>query len=137
MMKHRTHLRHRRAVKLNPLMLVISAGIIGYVVVFAVITLFSAVSSRVSPNDSVMSVFTALALFIGSYVGGYISAKNRHKNGLLMGLCCGLFMFLIILIVGILISGRSNGFGAPVKFFITVVAGGVGGIIGVNSTTFR
>lgn len=137
MMKHRTHLRHRKGVKLNPLMLVVIAGAVGYAVVFAVITLFSAVSSRVTPNDSVMSVFTALALFIGAYTGGYISAKNRHKNGLLMGICCGMFMFLIILIVGIFISGRSNGFGAPVKFFITVIAGGVGGIIGVNSTTFR
>ena len=137
MMKHRTHLRRSRGIRLNPFWLIVIAGVAGYIVIFAVMALLSAVTSKVSPDNNVLSVFTALALFIGSYVGGYISAKNRHKNGLLMGLCCGLFMFLIILFVGLFISGKTNGFGAPVKFFITVVAGGVGWIIGVNSTTFR
>lgn len=137
MMKHRTHLRRRASFKPNPVLLIILAGVIGYMVIFAVITIFSAISSKVTPDDGVMSVFTTLALFIGAYVGGYISAKNRHKNGLLMGVCCGLFMFLVILIVGALISGHSKGFGAPVKFIITVTAGGIGGLIGVNSTTFR
>ncbi|WP_051588858.1 TIGR04086 family membrane protein [Ruminococcus sp. NK3A76] len=137
MMKHRTHLRRIKRIKPDPVLLIILAGVAGYVVVFAMITVFSALSSRASPDDDLMSVFTALALFAGAYAGGYISAKNRHKNGLLMGVCCGLFMFLIILIVGTVISHHTNGFGAPVKFLITVVAGGVGGLIGVNSTTFR
>lgn len=137
MLRYRTHLRRKIKIKPDPVLLVIIAGFVGYIVIFAVIALLSAISSRVSPDNDVMSVFTALALFIGAYVGGYISAKNRHKNGLLMGMCCGLFMFLIILVVGFFISGRSNGFGAPVKFIITIAAGGVGGIVGVNSTTFR
>ena len=137
MIKRRTHIRRKRGIKPDPVLIIIFAGGAGYIVIFAVITLFSALSSKVSPDESVMSVFTALALFIGAYVGGYISAKNRHKNGLLMGICCGLFMFLVILAVGTVISSHSNGYGAPVKFIITVTAGGVGGLVGVNSTTFR
>ena len=137
MMKYRTHIRRKKIFKPNPVLLIILAGLVGYAVIFAVITLFSLISSNVSPDETVMSVFTALALFIGSYVGGYISAKNRHKNGLLMGLCCGLFMFLIILIVGAVISKHTGGFGGSVKFIISVSAGGLGGLIGVNSTTFR
>ena len=137
MMKRRTHLRRRRELKLSPLCLIAAAGAAGYFVVFTIISVFSFVTSKVTPDNSVLSAFTALALAAGAYFGGYISAKNRHKNGLLMGICCGLFMFLVIILVGVFISGSSDGFGAPVKFLITVVFGGVGGIIGVNSTTFR
>ena len=137
MIRQRTHIRRKRNIRPAPVLLIILAGAVGYAVIFVIIALFSAVSSKVSPDNDVMSVFTALALFIGAYTGGYISAKNRHKNGLLMGVCCGLFMFIVILAVGAAISSRSNGYGAPVKFLITITAGGIGGLVGVNSTTFR
>lgn len=133
----RTRIRRKRYIKLNAFTLILLAGGAGYMVILAAVSLLSVVTSKVAPDTPVISVFTALALFIGAYVGGYISAKNRHKNGLLMGVCCGLFMFLVILIIGLIISGRSQGFSAPVKFFITVAAGGIGGVVGVNSSTFR
>lgn len=133
----RTHLRRRKSLKPGFLSLIALAAVGGYAVVLLLVSLLSFITSKAAPDNTVISVFTSLALFVGAYTGGYISAKHRHKNGLLMGLCCGLFMFLVILVIGLFISGKSEGFGAPAKFFITIIASGIGGVAGVNSTTFR
>lgn len=137
MIRYRSYLRRSKRIRPNPLLLIVFAAFVGYIVIFAIISLLSIVSSKVSPDQSIMSIFTTAALFVGAFIGGYISAKNRHKNGLLMGVCCGLFMFLVIIVVGLVLSSHSGGAGAPAKFFITVIAGGVGGVVGINSSTFR
>ena len=89
MIRYRSYLRRSKRIKPNPLLLIVFAAFVGYIVIFAIISLLSIVSSKVSPDQSIMSIFTTAALFVGAFIGGYISAKNRHKNGLLMGVCCG------------------------------------------------
>lgn len=80
---------------------------------------------------------SGIALCVGAYFGGFISAKKRRRNGLFMGILCGLFMFLVILIIGSFFLKAITGLSPSLKFTLTLVCGGIGGIVGVNSKHSR
>lgn len=113
------------------------SSLMGFVIVFLCVLFFAFLITKINATDKIISVMSGIALCVGAYTGGFISAKKRKKNGLLMGVLCGLFMFLIILIIGSVFVKAVSGCSPSVKLILTLICGGVGGIVGVNSKNSR
>ena len=117
----------------TPLMSVFAA----FVIIFALITGFAFIITKIDATDFMLSVMSTVALCTGAYAGGYISGKRRRKNGLLMGILCGVFIFLTIVILSAIFSKAVESFSVPVKLILTLVCAGIGGVVGVNSKEGR
>lgn len=69
---------------------------------------------------------------IGSFCSGYIATRILKANGLIYGMLSGLLLFLIILISGVALSGENLTLLTLIKFFLMIISGGIGGVLGVN-----
>lgn len=133
MHKHRKKLSGRLSLVADT----IFSSIMGFLIIFVCILFFAFIITKIDATDKVISMMSGVALCVGAYVGGFVSAKKRRKNGLFMGVLCGLFMFLIILIVGSFFLKTVFGLSPTLKFIMTLICGGIGGIVGVNSKHSR
>ena len=87
--------------------------------------------TNVSENIITVSVIIISALSI--FIGSIISAVNINKNGILNGSIVGaIYMITIYLLSSILVSGFSFNMQAIIMIAISILAGMIGGIIGVN-----
>ena len=87
--------------------------------------------TNVSENIITVSVIIISALSI--FIGSIISAVNINKNGILNGSIVGaIYMITIYLLSSILVSGFSLNMQAIIMIVISILAGMIGGIIGVN-----
>lgn len=66
-----------------------------------------------------------------SFLSGYICARITKSNGLVTGVAAGIILFIIITVAGIF-SGSSLSYISLVKFILSSLCGGIGGIKGVN-----
>ena len=115
------------------------AAVLGSAAVFVLILIFGFIMTRIDVGEGVLSVLTSGALCVGAYFGGCVAAKRRRQNGLLMGALCGLIMFGVIFAGSYFFAGTAGGFSGSAKLVMTLVCGGIGGVVGVNSrgTRFR
>ena len=87
--------------------------------------------TNVSENIITVSVIIISALSI--FIGSIISAVNINKNGILNGSIVGaIYMITIYLLSSILVLGFSLNMQAIIMIAISILAGMIGGIIGVN-----
>lgn len=115
----------------------IFSSLAGFVIIFVCILFFAFIITKIDATEKVISMMTGFALCVGAYAGGFISAKKRRRNGLFMGVICGLFMFLVILVIGSFFLKTVAGLSPSLKFTLTLICGGIGGIVGVNSKHSR
>ena len=71
------------------------------------------------------------AAAISAFFAGLTAARVAKCHGLLMGALCGLLLYLIILLIGLAQGGIDTGY-AVIKLASLVIAGAVGGVLGVN-----
>lgn len=113
----------------HPLLWGLGAGCAACV---ALLLLLSAVISvRDIPHiafDPLMVVAGAL----GAFAAGYLSARLSGERGMLMGLCSSFALFLLLVLCNLLITTCGFGTILLVKLFAMLLAGAVGGILGVN-----
>ena len=87
--------------------------------------------TNVSENIITVSVIIISALSI--FIGSIISAVNINKNGILNGSIVGaIYMITIYLLSSIFVSGFSMNMQSILMIVISIIAGMIGGIIGVN-----
>lgn len=68
---------------------------------------------------------------IGSFFGGYLGARISRQYGLPIGALCGTMIFILMVAAGAL-SGGTLAATTLLRFLLTVTAGALGGIAGVN-----
>lgn len=78
------------------------------------------------------NIITLSSLGAGTFVGGIISSRITKSAGLITGLITGFAVFLIITIIGLCKSSDTITYLTFIRLAITVILGGIGGIIGVN-----
>ena len=87
--------------------------------------------TNVSENIITVSVIIISALSI--FIGSIISAVNINKNGILNGSIVGaIYMITIYLLSSIFVAGFSMNMQSILMILISILAGMIGGIIGVN-----
>ena len=78
----------------------------------------------------------AVAVSLGSFGGGYLTARLHQSMGMAVGALCGLAVFVIFLGLGA-VFGSQLGILSLLRAVPAVVAGAVGGILGVNKRKRR
>ena len=78
------------------------------------------------------NIITLLSLGAGTFAGGIVSSRITKSAGLITGLITGLSVFLLITIIGLCKSSDTITYLTFVRLAVTVILGGIGGIIGVN-----
>lgn len=78
------------------------------------------------------NIITLSSLGAGTFVGGIVSSRITKSAGLITGLITGFAVFLIITIIGLCKSSDTITYLTFIRLAITVILGGIGGIIGVN-----
>ena len=72
------------------------------------------------------------AAAVGAFLAGMVAAAMAKRRGLLLGIGCGLVLFLLILLAGFARYAGVDGGNAVVKLAVLPLAGGIGGVLGVN-----
>lgn len=87
-------------------------------------------------NNSQVSVFVILALFISSLIGGFKSAVSYGKNGMFIGILVGIGILIIEIVLGSVFQTISFEMVDVslflIKCFGLMLFGAIGGIIGIN-----
>lgn len=78
------------------------------------------------------NIITMLCLGTGTFAGGIVSSRITKAAGLITGLITGFAVFLLITIIGLCKSSDSITYLTFIRLALTVILGGIGGIIGVN-----
>ncbi len=77
-------------------------------------------------------VLTSIALALGGLAAGMVTAYFIGEKGLVFGTISGLLLFLLFFVVSLLGLRTAPTFATLIKGVIDIIAGGIGGIIGVN-----
>lgn len=114
---------------LNPLLW----GVAGGCAVSAALLLGVAgiMAARDLPLGLIAGIGVAVAV-MGCLAGGYISARRTRERGLFWGLLCSAVLFLLLFLGSLFLPGQTVTFLLPVKLFAMLLAGAMGGILGVN-----
>lgn len=98
-----------------------------FLAVFALVMALGMVPSRVA------TPFALAAATLGSLFGGFAAARLARVRGLLYGAGCGALLFLLLTAVGFAFFPDASPTLLPLKAVLTVVAGALGGVWGVNA----
>lgn len=94
------------------------------------------VSSENIPHHFLPILIIAVSV-VSSFFAGFITAKVSKQAGLLLGTMAGLLLFLFFLLAGLAVSQSGLAAEAFPRFLMMLLAGGVGGLIAVNSKSRR
>ena len=83
------------------------------------------------PTD-ITNYITVAILAIGAFFGGFITTKITKSAGLIAGLITGFSVFLLVTIFGLFKSNDSVTIITLTRLISTVVAGALGGILGLR-----
>lgn len=72
-----------------------------------------------------------VSVCLGTFGGGYITARLNQSMGMAVGALCGIMVFVIFLGLGA-IFGSELGLMSLIRLIPAVIAGAIGGILGVN-----
>ena len=105
---------------------------IGVIVCVAALLLMAALVRTVDvPRAAVLPLAIAAAA-AGAFAGGLAAAAAAGQRGLAVGALCGLVLYLLILLAGFIRYSGVSGGTAVFKLAVLIVAGGLGGVLGVN-----
>ena len=102
-------------------------------VTLVLLLVYSCLLTYTNINENTMPAVIIIVSALSILVGSFISSLNIKKNGLTNGSLVGLIYILFIYLVSIIVSGNF-GFNiySIIMIITSIVAGAVGGIIGVN-----
>ena len=101
---------------------------LGYAYIFTLIVILI---YKISPDN--MGMIVSIITTFGSAFGGFYACKQIKEKGLIYGLLEGL-LYIIFLIVLVFLAKENFSFQISMLYsvILTTLAGGIGGIIGVN-----
>lgn len=103
------------------------------VITLVLLLIYSALLTYTSLNENTMPIFVIAITAISILAGSLISSINIKKNGLTNGAMVGLIYILVIYLLSSIIGQNfSLNMYSIIMFIASVMAGAIGGIIGVN-----
>lgn len=117
----------------NNLRRILKGSITAIVITFVLLLIYAILLTYTNLNENTMSITIIIITAISILVGSFISSMNIKKNGLTSGMLVGLIYIITIYLVSSIID---QNFGLTmysiIMIALSIVAGAVGGIIGVN-----
>lgn len=117
------------------------AGILGLALSLVVCLLFAVIVAVSNLGEYKEWYYPAAVVggITGSFLAGFIAAGKSDRAGIVSGLLAGAFYFFLLLVFGVFVT-----FGAPslgvwfiILLFLSLVFGGIGGIVSVNRRSRR
>lgn len=104
-------------------------------IVFSILLLvvFSVLMVMRDMPSSAVQPFAFIAVAGGGAIGGLFAGRLLGRKGLALGAVVGLFYLILLLLSGVLMGHAVLGGMTLGKLLVSVLAGSIGGIIGVNS----
>lgn len=102
-----------------------------FCVLFLCLFAFIFVTVKTIPQSMIQGL-ALLCAAIGAFVSGYVTIRIYRSKGLIYGTSSGILLFLIITIVGFIISRDKFSYITLLKFAIMALSGAIGGVLGVN-----
>ncbi len=84
-----------------------------------------------------ITIFSYTILIFSSLFGGWIASRIAKEQGMKIGGIIGGGVFIILFIIGVITNGFPGDIGFIAKGVVSVLAGMVGGVIGVNRANRR
>lgn len=112
---------------------VIKGSAFAVVLTLILLLIYSAILTYTKLNESTMPVFIIGITAISILTGSLMSSVNIKKNGIINGALVGLIYIVVIyLLSSIATKSFSLNMYSIIMIVISIVAGAIGGIIGVN-----
>lgn len=102
-------------------------------ILFVICLILSILQLFADISDELIIAASVLVLGISAYASAYISTQICRTKGLIQGVLCGVSVFLLTLLVSLLAHEFSFTDLTVVKAIACLIAGAVGGIMGVNT----
>ena len=108
-------------------------------VVICILTLtflFSISAVIISKTDfsyQILPTLTAVILGIAAVLDGFVISKISKENGLFWGIFAGILILITVISASLLQKTFNVNTNLIIKSIITIIAGAIGGIAGVNS----
>ena len=108
-------------------------GVVGALLVsLLLLSMFSIVMTIRDLPSVVILLLACVSIAGGAFVGGMVAARLIRNRGLLTGAVTGLTFFLILYLTGLIMHQAGMDVWLLVKVAVAMLAGGIGGITGVN-----
>lgn len=108
--------------------------LISFLVTLVGIFLFAILLTYSNVSENIIPIVLIVLTFISIFIGSVISVRKINKNGLLNGaMIGGIYVILLYLISSILNTGFAMNVYTILMIVIGMIAGIIGGIIGVNT----
>lgn len=114
----------------------IISAVFGSAVTIILLLIFALIISKIDAPLGIIGVLSSVALGIGCIAAGITIGKIFRKNGLFLGGFIGIVIFAICFLVSLIIGDGYSAF-AVIKLIISICAGAIGGVAGVNSKSKR
>lgn len=121
--------RHRQSLWSNTFFSFAAPSAAGIAVIILCCIIFSMITFFVLKSMMFLPYFSIISLFCGGFSAGEICGKFRRRRGLIDGIICGCILSAAVIIA----SAAVGGFPGIKKLLLLIIAGAVGGVIGVNS----
>ena len=112
---------------------IIKGSGVAVLITLILLLIYSAFLTYTSLNENTMPIFIIAITVISILAGSLISSLNIRKNGLTNGALVGLIYIVVIYILSSIIGQNfSLNIYSIIMMIASVMAGAIGGIIGVN-----
>lgn len=105
---------------------------VGLVVCVVFLSVFALVMALGFGSSRAVVPFALASVTLGALFGGLVVARITRARGLLYGAGCGALLFLLLTAIGFAFFPEASPTLLPLKAVLTVVAGALGGVWGVN-----
>lgn len=108
------------------------AVVIGVVVSFGFMLLFSAAILYLNLDRAYAAPFATISIAAGTFFASFYIAKKRGDKGYLVGIITGVLVFAIITVLSLIINRSGITKNTLFHLIIIVLSSTVGGVLGVN-----
>jgi putative membrane protein (TIGR04086 family) len=114
-------------------MMMLTGVLVSLATSMIMLLLFALVMTVKNVPQSVVPTLTAASIAIGSFAGGFTGARIHKKSGLLVGIVIGLCMYALLMLAALVLQSKGVDLTTMIKLVVSIISGGIGGIIGVNA----
>lgn len=118
----------------NKIRKIMKGSIVSIIITLIMLLIFSIILTYTKLSENTIPTVTIIITAISIIIGGSLATYNIKKNGILNGGLVGLIYILFIyLLSSIITKNFSMNSYSIIMIISSVLAGGLGGIIGVNT----
>jgi len=115
----------------------IKGVLMSLIIMIVLLLVISIVYNSNDLNPQILYAVQCVIWGISSFFGGWTSSKGYGKKGMKNGFLIGCILFVGYTLIGCLIHGLNISGMTVVKGIVTILAGTLGGIVGINLSAKR